>query len=70
MPRGKKELAEQATPQHREVKAQGGRGKTVAEAVKKIGMTKQTYSLGCRSSGGCRSTRRGGLRTWRSGSLG
>jgi len=36
MPRGKKELAEQITPELREVEVEVGRGKTVLEAVKKI----------------------------------
>jgi hypothetical protein len=36
MPRGKKELAEQITPELREVKVEVGRGKPVLEAVKKI----------------------------------
>ena len=44
MPRGKKELAEQIIPKLREVKVDAGRGKTVTEAVKKIGVTEQTYS--------------------------
>jgi hypothetical protein len=38
MPRGKKELAEQITPELREVEVEVGRGKTVLEAVKKIGV--------------------------------
>ncbi len=42
MPRGKKELAEQIIPKLREVEVEVGRGKTVAEAVKKIGVTEQT----------------------------
>jgi len=37
MPRGTKELAEQITPELREVDVEVGKGKTVAEAVKKIG---------------------------------
>ena len=37
MPRGKKELAEQIIPKLREVEVEVGRGKTVLEAVKKIG---------------------------------
>ena len=56
MPRGKKELAEQITPELREVEVEVGRGKTVAEAVKKSGVTEQTYSLGRRSSVGFGST--------------
>ena len=43
MPRGKRELAEQITPKLREVEVEVGRGKTVLEAVKKIGVTEQTY---------------------------
>ena len=53
MPRGKKELAEQIIPELREVEVEVGRGKTVLEAVKKIGVTEQTYSLGRRSSVVC-----------------
>jgi hypothetical protein len=60
MPRGKKELAEQIIPKLREVEVEVGRGKTVLQAVKKIGVTEQTYSLGRRSSVGCGSTRRSG----------
>ena len=44
MPRGKKELAEQITPNAASVEVKVGRGKTVAESVKKIGVTEQTYS--------------------------
>ncbi len=43
MPRGKKELAEQIIPKLREVEVEVGRGNTVAELVKKIGVTEQTY---------------------------
>ncbi len=39
MPRGKKELAEQIIPKLREVEVEVGRGKTVAEAAKKISVT-------------------------------
>jgi hypothetical protein len=39
MPRGKKELAEQITPELREVEVEVGRGKTVLEAFKKNGVT-------------------------------
>jgi transposase len=42
MPRGKKELAEQIIPKLREVEVEAGRGKTVLEAVKKIGVTERT----------------------------
>jgi hypothetical protein len=41
MPRGKTEQAEQIIPTLREVEGGVGRGKTVAEAVKTIGMTEQ-----------------------------
>jgi len=60
MSRGKKELAEQITPELREVEVELGRVKTVLEAVKKIGVTEQTYSLGKRSSVGCGSITRSG----------
>jgi len=42
MPRGKTELAEQIIPKLREVEVEVGRGKTVAETVKKVGVTEQT----------------------------
>jgi putative transposase len=54
MPRGKKELAEQITPELREVEVEVGRGKTVAEAVKKIGVTEQTYYRWKKQFGGLR----------------
>jgi len=54
MPRGKKELAEQITPELREVVVEEGSGKTVAEAVKKIGVTEQTYSPWKKKFGGLR----------------
>ena len=38
MPRGKKELAEQIIPYAASVEVEVGRGKTVAESVKKIGV--------------------------------
>ena len=44
MPRGKKELAEHIIPYAASVEVGVGRGKTVAEAVKKIGVTEQTDS--------------------------
>ena len=69
MPRGKKELAEQITPELREVEVEVGGGKTVLEAVKKISVTEQTYSLGRRSSVGCGSTRRSGSSLMRSSTL-
>ena len=43
MPPGKPEQAEQIIPKLREVEVELGRGKTVAKAVKKIGVTEQTY---------------------------
>ena len=44
MPRGKKDWPSRSSPVLREVEVEVGRGKTVAEAVKKIGVTEQTYS--------------------------
>ena len=41
-PREKKELAEQIIPYAASVEVEVGRGKTVAESVKKIGVTQQT----------------------------
>ena len=40
----RKNWRQQITPELREVEVEVGRGKTVAEAVKKIGVTEQTYS--------------------------
>jgi ACT domain-containing protein len=54
MPRGKKELAEQIIPELREVEVEVGRGKTVLEAVKKIGVTEQTYYRWKKKFGGLR----------------
>ena len=54
MPRGKKELAEQIIPKLREVEVEVGRGKTVLEAVKKIGVTEQTYYRWKKKVGGLR----------------
>jgi putative transposase len=54
MPRGKKELAEQITPELREVEVEVGRGKTVLETVKKIGVTEQTYYRWKKKFGGLR----------------
>ena len=54
MPRVKKELAEQITPDLREVEVEVGRGKTVVEAVKKIGVTEQTYYRWKKTFGGLR----------------
>jgi hypothetical protein len=42
MPRGKPEQAEHVMPKLREVEVELGRGKTVAEALKKIDVTEQT----------------------------
>ena len=44
MPRGKKELAEQIIPYATSVEVDVGRVKNVVEAVKKIGVTEQTYA--------------------------
>ncbi len=44
MPRGKKELAEQIIPYAASVEVEVGRGERVPMAVKKIGVTEQTYS--------------------------
>ena len=52
MPRGKTEYAENIIPKLREVEA--GRGKTVVEAVKKIGVTEQTYYRWTKKFGGLR----------------
>ena len=54
MPRGKAEQAEQIIPKLREVEVELGRGKTVAEAVKKIGVTEQTYYRWKKKYGGLR----------------
>ena len=54
MPRGKKELAEQIIPKLREVEVEVWRGKTIAEAVKKIGVTEQTYYRWKKKFGGLR----------------
>ena len=61
MPRGKKELAEQIIPKLREVEVEVGRGKTVAESVKKIGVTddaerKKPQAVGYTGCGGRLST--------------
>ena len=45
MPRGKKERAEQIIPKLRAVEVGVGRGRTVAEAVKKIGVTEPANPL-------------------------
>ena len=44
MPRGKRELAEQIIPYAASVEVEGGRGTTVAESVKKMGVTEEAYS--------------------------
>jgi putative transposase len=54
MPRGTPEQAEQIIPKLREVEVELGRGKTVAEAVKKIGVTEQTYYRWKKKFGGLR----------------
>jgi transposase len=54
MPRGKPEQAEQIIPKLREVEVELGRGMTVAEAVKKIGVTEQTYYRWKKKFGGLR----------------
>ena len=54
MPRGKVEQAEVIIPKLREVEVELGRGKTVAEAVKKIGVTEQTYYRWKKKFGGLR----------------
>jgi len=54
MPRGKTEQAEIIIPKLREVEVELGRGKTVAEAVKKIGVTEQTYYRWKKKYGGLR----------------
>ena len=54
MPRGKKEPAEEIVPYARSVEVEVGRGKTVAEAVKKIGVTEQTYYRWKKQYGGLR----------------
>ena len=51
MPRGK---AEHGIPKLREVEVELGRGKTVAEAVKKIGVPEQTYYRWKKRFGGLR----------------
>jgi len=54
MPRAKAEQAEVIIPRLREVEVELGRGKTVAEAVKKIGVTEQTYYRWKKKYGGLR----------------
>jgi Transposase. len=54
MPRGKQETAEQIIPKLRVVEVEVARGKTVAESVKKIGVTEQTYYRWKKKFGGLR----------------
>jgi putative transposase len=54
MPRGKPGQAEHVIPKLRDVEVTLGRGKTVAEAVKKIGVTDQTYYRWKKRFGGLR----------------
>ena len=54
MPRGEAEQAEGIIPKLREVEVEVGSGKTVAEAVKKIGVTEQTYYRWKKKYGGLR----------------
>jgi putative transposase len=54
IPRGKQEQAEQIIPKLREVEVEFGRGKTVTEAAKKIGLTEQTYYRWKKRFGGLR----------------
>ena len=60
MPRGKKALAGQIIRKIREVEVEAGEARPSWTAVKKIGVTEQTYSRGRRSSVGFVSTRRSG----------
>ena len=63
MPRGKIELAEQIIPYATSGEVEVGRGKTVAEAVKKIGVTERLTRCSrprCSSSGGGSTTTRSG----------
>lgn len=54
MPRGKQETAEQIIPKLRVVEVEVACGKTVAESVKKIGVTEQTYYRWKKKFGGLR----------------
>jgi putative transposase len=54
MPRGRAEQAEVIIPTLREAEVELGRGKSVAEAVKKIGVTKQTSHRWMKKYGGLR----------------
>ena len=63
MPRAKKELAEQVIPNAASAEVEVGRGKTVAESVKKIGVTERLIRCSrprCSSSGGGSTTTRSG----------
>ena len=50
----RKNWRQQITPELREVEVEVGRGKTVAESVKKIGVTEQTYYRWKKQYGGLR----------------
>ena len=54
MPRGKQETAEQIIPKLRVLEVEVARGKTVAESVKKIRVTEQTYYRWKKKFGGLR----------------
>lgn len=54
IPRGKAEQVENIAPNLREVEFKNSRGVIVAEAVKKIGVTEQTYYRSKRKFGGLR----------------
>ena len=54
MPRGKQESAVQIIPKLRVVEVEVARVKTVAESVKKIGVTEQTYCRWKKKFGGLR----------------
>ena len=54
MPRGKQESAEQIIPKLQLVEVEVARGKIVAESVKKIGVTEQTYYRWKKKFGGLR----------------
>ena len=54
MPRGKQESAKQIIPKLRLVEVEVARGKIVAESVKKIGVTEQTYYRWKKKFGGLR----------------
>jgi putative transposase len=54
MPRGKKFSAEQIIGKLREAEVELARGKTLPEAVRKLGVTEQTYYRWKREYGGLR----------------